>query len=72
MNYSSDNDFHSFCSVSNVDIYSLIITLKSLSHPNPLPISVFHNIAVFTTPFISTVVKSSISTGKYLIFYSMK
>ena len=63
-NYSSDYYVHSFCSVSNVDIYILIITLKSSSHLDPLPISLFHNLASFLTPFISTVVNSSLKTGK--------
>ena len=62
-NYSSDNYFHSF-SVSNVDIYKLIITLKYSSPLDPLPISLFHNLASFLTPFISTVVNSYLIIGK--------
>ena len=56
MNYSSDNYFHSFCSVSNIYIYNEITNLKYSSHLDPLPISLFHNLASFLTPFISTVV----------------
>ena len=62
--YSSDNNVHSFCLVSNVDIYNLIITLKSSSLLDPLPNSLFNNMASFLTPFISTVVNSSLRTGK--------
>ena len=62
VNYYSDNHFHSFCSVSYVEIYNVIITLKSSSSIDPLPISLFHNLAYFLTPFISTVVNSSLST----------
>ena len=43
MNYSSDNNFHTFCSVSNVNIYNVIITLKSSSSLDPLPIFLFDN-----------------------------
>ena len=46
-NYSSDNYFHSFCSVSNFNLYNLIITLKSSSSLDNLPISLFHNLASF-------------------------
>ena len=68
VNYSSDNYFHSFCSVSNVDIYNLIIThnLKSSSPLNPLPISIFHNLASFLSTFIFTVVISYLSNGEIL------
>ena len=72
-NYSSDNYFHSFCSVLNVDIYNLIITLKSSSPLDPLHISLFHNLACYLTPFISMVVKLVLlAQEKYLIFYSMQ
>ena len=64
VNYSSVNNFQSFCSVTNVDIYNLIITLKSSSPLDPLPISLFHNLASFLTPFISTIVNRSLRTGK--------
>ena len=38
--------------------------LKSSSPFDPLPISLLHNLASFLTPFISTVVNSSLNTGK--------
>ena len=75
VNYSSVNNFQSFCSVTNVDIYNLIITLKSSSPLDPLPISLFHNLASFLTPFISTIVNRSLRIGKipdilkYAVFY---
>ena len=63
-NYSSDNYFHSFSSVSNVDIYNLIITFKSSSPVDPHPIFLFHNLASFLIPLIYTVVNRSLRTGK--------
>ena len=48
-NYSYDNYFHYCCSVSNVKLYNVIITLKYSSPLDPLPISLFHNLAYFLT-----------------------
>ena len=64
VNYSSDNYFHSFCSVSNVDIYNLIIILNSSYPLDPFPIYLFHTLASFLAPHISTVVNCSLSTEK--------
>ena len=63
-NYSSDNYFHSLCSVSNVDISNLIITLKSSSHLDPHPISLVHNLESFLIRLLIVLLDQE----KYLIF----